>query len=358
MFSLSSASFFGLSAISVLSAILTVPFVGDAGAVALLLFVALAAALAGLSVFGSMGADVAQFVPADAPAPEFRALERGSLTKASPWPAALALSLAVLAVGLATSRGIVILGAVLAAVSAFGWLSQQWQEAPGWTAGRVRRVADRYVLPFAVPVLSIVLLAVVAVSFSRILLAVDKNTAVALAVVAALAVMGVATLVALKPGIGSRAIWGLGALAIVLTVASGLVGAAQGEREFHPAGGEEASIVEVAAQSSTEFTEDQLSAAADSKVTVRFENREQGVPHNIAFYASEGGEKLAASETITGPATTEVELETGKAGEIYFQCDVHPNMKGTLVVEEGAGREQGGGVEEEGGEGTDSKAEE
>ena len=353
MFSLSSASFFTLAGISMLAAILTVPFVGDPGAVALLLFVALAAALAGLSVFGAVGADTAPFVPADAPAPEYRNVERSSLTTGSPWPLALAASLAVTAVGLATGPGITVLGVVLAIAAGFVWLSQHWQEAPGWTAGRVRRVADRYVLPFAVPVLSIVLLGVVAVSFSRILLAVDKNTAVILAVVAAVAVMAGATLIALRPGIGSAAIWGLAGLGILLTVASGVVGAAQGEREFHAAGGHGGGdIVEAAAESSTEFTESELIAPANSTVTVKFENREQAVPHNIAFYETQGGEKLGASETITGPASTEFELETGEAGDKYFQCDVHPNMKGTFVVEaDASANEEGGGIEDEGGSG-------
>jgi plastocyanin len=352
VFSLSSASFFTLAGISLLTAILTVPFVDDSGAVALLLFVALAAALAGLSVFGAVGADAAPFVPADAPAPEYRNVERGSLASGSPWPLALAGSLAITAVGLAAGPGIMILGIVLAISSGFAWLSQHWEEAPGWTPGRVRRVADRYVLPFAVPVLSLVLLGVVAISFSRILLAVDKNTAVILAVVAAVAVMAGATLVALRPGIGSAAIWGLAGLAMLLTVASGIVGAAQGEREFHAAGGHEAEIIEVAAESSAEFTEKELTAPANSTVTVHFDNREQGVPHNVAFYASQGGEQLGASETITGPNSTEFELETGEAGEKYFQCDVHPNMNGKFIVEEDAGRnEQGEGVEDEGGSG-------
>ena len=346
MFSLSSASFFTLAGISLMTAILTVPFVDDSGAVALLLFVALAAALAGLSVFSAVGADAAPFVPADAPAPELRNVERSSLASGSPWPLALAASLAVTAIGLATGPGITVLGAVLAVATAFAWLSQHWEEAPGWTAGRVRRVADRYVLPFAVPVLSLVLLGVVAISFSRILLAVDKNTAVLLAVVAAVAVMAGATLIALRPGIGSAAIWGLAGLAMLLTVASGIVGAAQGEREFHVVGGHGADIIEVAAESSAEFTEKELTAPADTAVTVHFDNREQGVPHNIAFYASQGGEALGASETITGPATTEFELETGEAGEKYFQCDVHPNMNGKFIVEEGDGGE-GGSAEDD-----------
>ena len=343
MFSLSSASFFTLAGISLFAAILTVPFVDDSGAVALLLFIALAAALAGLSVFGAVGADSAPFVPADAPAPEYRNVERSSLATGSPWPLALAASLAITAIGLATGPGITVLGLVLALAAGFAWLSQHWQEAPGWTAGRVRRVADRYVLPFAVPVLSIVLLGVVAISFSRILLAVDKNTAVILAVVAAVAVLAGATLIALRPGIGSAAIWGLAGLAMLLTVASGVVGAAQGEREFHAAGGHEADTIEVAAESSAEFTTKELTAPANTTVNVKFDNREQGVPHNVAFYASQGGEKLGASETITGPASTEFELETGEAGDKYFQCDVHPNMNGKFVVEEGDGGEAEGG---------------
>lgn len=71
----------------------------------------------------------------------------------------------------------------------------------------------------------------------------------------------------------------------------------------------------------------------DAAATITFENRDAGTPHNISIYSDESlGEVLLQGEIVTGPATIPYEVGPFPPGEYYFQCDVHPNMSGTVRV--------------------------
>ncbi|HSI99888.1 MAG TPA: cupredoxin domain-containing protein, partial [Patescibacteria group bacterium] len=60
---------------------------------------------------------------------------------------------------------------------------------------------------------------------------------------------------------------------------------------------------------------------------------EDAMPHNIAIYAdSSKSEKLFEGETVTD-GTVVYDLPALDAGEYFFDCSLHPNMTGTLVVE-------------------------
>jgi plastocyanin len=75
-----------------------------------------------------------------------------------------------------------------------------------------------------------------------------------------------------------------------------------------------------------------IKAKAGEAFTITFTNKE-GQPHNVAVYRSHGGEKIVAGEVITGPdKTDEITVPALEAGTYYFQCDVHPNMNGLVVV--------------------------
>ena len=42
---------------------------------------------------------------------------------------------------------------------------------------------------------------------------------------------------------------------------------------------------------------------------------------------------IVVGEVITGPdATTQIVVPALDAGTYYFQCDIHPDMNGTVVV--------------------------
>jgi plastocyanin len=75
--------------------------------------------------------------------------------------------------------------------------------------------------------------------------------------------------------------------------------------------------------------------------TITFENRDAGVQHDIAIYADSSlADELFGGDLVTGPATIEYAVPALPPGEHYFQCNVHPNMNGSVVVSDAG---EGGG---------------
>jgi len=82
------------------------------------------------------------------------------------------------------------------------------------------------------------------------------------------------------------------------------------------------------------FDTDTITLAAGEPTTLFYRNLD-GAPHNVAIYADESAsEELFIGETITDAAVT-YEIPALEPGTYFFRCDVHPDMKGTVVVEEG-----------------------
>jgi plastocyanin len=89
------------------------------------------------------------------------------------------------------------------------------------------------------------------------------------------------------------------------------------------------------------FDTDSIRLPADAPSTITFENADAGVQHNISIYSGPDlAEQLFQGDLVTGPGSAEYPIPPLPAGQYYFQCDVHPNMNGAVVVEPGGG---GGG---------------
>ncbi|HET8525450.1 MAG TPA: cupredoxin domain-containing protein [Actinomycetota bacterium] len=72
--------------------------------------------------------------------------------------------------------------------------------------------------------------------------------------------------------------------------------------------------------------------------TITFENRDAGVQHDIAIYSDSSlADELFSGDLVTGPATVEYDVPALPPGEHYFQCNVHPNMNGSVVVSDAGG---------------------
>jgi plastocyanin len=74
-----------------------------------------------------------------------------------------------------------------------------------------------------------------------------------------------------------------------------------------------------------------ITLRAGVPITIAFENADDGVPHGLVI--NEAGTELAATEIITGPARTTLEVPPLTAGRYEFVCPVHPNMTGTITVQ-------------------------
>lgn len=78
-----------------------------------------------------------------------------------------------------------------------------------------------------------------------------------------------------------------------------------------------------------------LAAPANEAVTIEFNNRDSGIPHNIHIFrgTNAGGQTVFAGTIVTGPTSTSYRVPALPPGRYYFQCDVHPTtMNGAFVV--------------------------
>ena len=76
-----------------------------------------------------------------------------------------------------------------------------------------------------------------------------------------------------------------------------------------------------------------LALPAGEPVTLAFENLDTG-PHNVAIYTdSSKTTQLYVGEIIEGGESISYEIPALEAGTFYFDCTVHPGMKGTVIVQ-------------------------
>ena len=65
---------------------------------------------------------------------------------------------------------------------------------------------------------------------------------------------------------------------------------------------------------------------------ITLDNRDPGILHNIAILGRDGS-VVFRGETFGGIAEVTYRVAPLPAGELAFICDVHPTMRGTVVVE-------------------------
>jgi plastocyanin len=82
-----------------------------------------------------------------------------------------------------------------------------------------------------------------------------------------------------------------------------------------------------------EFNEKELDLPADQETTLAFDNEDPGVLHNVSIYTDETlTTALFQGEQFAGVATQTYDIPALEAGEYYFHCDVHPDMKGVVIA--------------------------
>ena len=89
--------------------------------------------------------------------------------------------------------------------------------------------------------------------------------------------------------------------------------------------------VRLAAQN-VAFDTDALQAPAGQAFAIEFDNRDAGIPHNVAIH-DPANQALFTGEIFNGPGARTYQVPALTAGAYTFVCTVHPNMTGTLTVE-------------------------
>ena len=81
------------------------------------------------------------------------------------------------------------------------------------------------------------------------------------------------------------------------------------------------------------FDASRLTAPAGKRFDISFDNQDANVPHNVAIYrTSAATNALFRGTIVTGPRSVVYHVPALQPGSYFFRCDVHPQMKGTLVV--------------------------
>jgi plastocyanin len=212
-----------------------------------------------------------------------------------------------------------------------------------------REVRRRVSMGFLLPIAAIVGLGIIVFAFSRILLALDPDIAPFVALLFALNVLVGCALAAALPGRRSFAF--LGTVLVATIIGGGIAGAVVGEYPVHslvqehqeptgeptaeptgtPTGEPPAAPATIIAENLA-FNTDELSFPPEAEVSLTLRNDDSGIPHNVAIYEGPGGETIFQGETISGPAEVTYTFTTPGPGEYYFQCDVHPDMNGSVAV--------------------------
>jgi plastocyanin len=330
LISLPSKLLFALAGVASAGGIVYAAFVGERGGVVLLFAAALVALVMGLGLL--VARDTAPTVAAAAPAPDPRATTPGAPAQPSAWPLATAAAAGVVAAGAAFGAPLAYGGIGLAVAAALGWFGKAWSEHPAWTPRVRERVDYRLLVPWSLPVVMAAVALGIAVSMSRVLLAVDKDVATYIAIAVAVALLGGFTLVAARPRVPSSLLVAVAAVLGVAVVGAGIAGAAQGERHFEKHG-HEVPEVEIEAEN-VAFDKDELVVPAEEKVHIRFVNRDDQY-HNVAVYESDDpdAKPIFNGDGFVGVDARTYEIKPPESGTYVFVCDFHPNMKGTFVVE-------------------------
>ena len=204
-------------------------------------------------------------------------------------------------------------------------------------------------LPVAIPFGALLFIGAGVFFFSRVLLAVPREAAIAIAIALAANILGGAAFMALHPRM-SRAsriellavvmypvIIGLAIWALEIGVEEHVVPATAEEAHEETGGstGSESSTGTTSelSASGNSFSADALTFAAGEETAFTFTN-EDAVPHNLSIYQDDSlQETLFEGELVDGGSSADYTIPALDPGEYFFRCDVHPPMNGTVTVE-------------------------
>lgn len=79
------------------------------------------------------------------------------------------------------------------------------------------------------------------------------------------------------------------------------------------------------------FDSDHLEITGGQTFSLELKNPD-AEPHNLSVYVAKGGENLFRGDFVDPGKDMTYEVPALPNGELYFQCDIHPEMFGTLTV--------------------------
>ncbi len=192
---------------------------------------------------------------------------------------------------------------------------------------------------FVIPIISLLVIAAVAVGFSQVLLNLPKEAATIVALALAINILGACAVVAQRRRTDAAT---MGELMVVVTypivigVVLAIIGFGEGQNVAEKHGQETGSggAADTISAAGVQFSTDSLTLTAGEDTALEFKN-DDSVEHNFAIYTNESADKdLFVGEIIGGGSSTTYDIPPLDKGEYFFRCDLHPTaMTGTVIVE-------------------------
>lgn len=160
-------------------------------------------------------------------APPAEAINRGNF-----WPIVAAFSLGAVAVGLVVGSQLFVAGLIGLGIVIIEWAIRNWADRRTGDAEVNREIRNRLMFPIEIPVGALLCIGLLVALVSRVLLATSKEGSTGVAIVVAILVLGVATLIATKPRLSANLISGLLLFGGIAVIAAGITAASVGPRDF------------------------------------------------------------------------------------------------------------------------------
>lgn len=155
-----------------------------------------------------------------------------SVNRTNFWPIVAAFSLGAMAIGLVVGSQLFVAGCIGLGIVIVEWGIRNWADRRTGDPEVNREIRNRIMLPIEVPVGALLCIGLVVALISRILLATSKEGSTGVAIVVAVLVLGVATLIATKPRLSANLLSALLLLGGIAVLVGGITAATVGPRDF------------------------------------------------------------------------------------------------------------------------------
>lgn len=155
-----------------------------------------------------------------------------SVNRTNFWPIVAAFSLGAMAIGLVVGSQLFVAGCIGLGIVIVEWGIRNWADRRTGDPEVNREIRNRIMLPIEVPVGALLCIGVLVALISRVLLATSKEGSTGVAIVVAVLVLAIATLIATKPRLSANLISALLLLGGIAVLVGGITAATVGPRDF------------------------------------------------------------------------------------------------------------------------------
>jgi hypothetical protein len=184
------------------------------------------------------------------------------------FPFGTAISAGMVAVGMVSSPGIFTVGICLLFAMLGQWLIKNWSDRASSDAAYNEKVRAWVVHPLEIPVGGAILLAVIVLSFSRIMLALSKEGGLVVFSIMAALVLAFGSMVSVRRGASRRVVGTVAGVVLVALSGTGIAMALDGERHELTVAAEEDHFAHRACGEEAEETDEDAARSVSAKSSV------------------------------------------------------------------------------------------